>query len=142
MTLLEGAILILTGFSEGLVLGAGTVAFLTFLGVIQRLMKMTRTYRYVHAYQWAVVLGSVSWTLFAQLDLHFALPNVTTIMFGLFSGMFVGMLAAALTEVLNVLPLLAKRLGMVDRVMWLLSAIILGKVVASLLFWLIISPHS
>ena len=32
--------------------------------------------------------------------------------FGLAGGVFVGMMAAALTEVLNVLPILAKRIGL------------------------------
>ncbi|KHF37783.1 stage V sporulation protein AB [Halalkalibacter okhensis] len=140
MNLAKGALLIVTGFAEGLVLGAGTVAFLTVLGVIQRLIKMTRTYQYLHTYQWAVILGSLCWTVFAQLDLRFYLPSASAAVFGVFSGMFVGMLAAALAEVLNVLPLLAKRIGVVDKVMWLLSAIISGKVVASLVYWLILSP--
>jgi len=51
---------------------------------------------------------------------------------GLFCGVFIGLLAAALTEVLNVLPVLAKRLGMRSYLFGLLLAMILGKMTGSL----------
>jgi len=50
----------------------------------------------------------------------------------LFCGVFIGLLAAALTEVLNVLPVLAKRLGMKPYLFGLLLAMILGKMTGSL----------
>jgi stage V sporulation protein AB len=56
---------------------------------------------------------------------------------GLLSGVFVGLLAAALTEVVNVLPILAKRIGMEPRIFWLLLAMMLGKVVGSLFQWIV-----
>jgi len=51
--------------------------------------------------------------------------------------MFVGMLAAALTEVLNVFPITAKRLRMEASVGCLLTAVVLGKVAGSLFDWII-----
>ncbi|QQK77049.1 stage V sporulation protein AB [Salicibibacter cibarius] len=140
MNVLDAIFIIVSGFSEGLIIGAGLVAFLTILGVIQRLTQLTRTQAYVHAYQWAVILGSFIFTVFGQWNIHFSLPLLSTIITGIFSGMFVGALAAALTEVLNVLPVLAKRTGLVDRIMWLLFAVIFGKVTGSLFQWIIFSP--
>ncbi|MMZ69369.1 hypothetical protein D3C76_1689220 [compost metagenome] len=58
---------------------------------------------------------------------------------GLFDGFFVGMLAAALTEVLNVLPILAKRLHMQQYLLGLLLAMVCGKVAGSLFEWFIYS---
>ena len=40
------------------------------------------------------------------------------------------MLAAALTEVLNVLPILTKRIGMDGKIVLLLMAIVLGRCLA------------
>jgi stage V sporulation protein AB len=60
-----------------------------------------------------------------------------TIFVGVLAGCFVGMLAAALTEVINVLPIMAKRLGIDGYMMWLLMAMILGKVIGSLFEWLV-----
>ncbi|MGO4275104.1 stage V sporulation protein AB, partial [Paenibacillus sp. TAF58] len=55
---------------------------------------------------------------------------------GIFAGCFVGMLAAALTEIINVLPILAKRVGMGSYMILLLMAMIFGKVFGSLFEWL------
>lgn len=56
--------------------------------------------------------------------------------------MFVGMLAAALTEVLNVLPILAKRIGFSGKIIILLMAIVFGKIAGSLFHWLYFIHHS
>ena len=56
--------------------------------------------------------------------------------FRLSGGVFVGMLAAALTEVLNVFPILAKRVGIEDRIIILIMAIVLGKIFGSLFHWI------
>jgi stage V sporulation protein AB len=45
------------------------------------------------------------------------------------------MLAAALTEVLNVLPILAKRVRVNEKIVILLMAIVFGKVLGSLFHW-------
>jgi stage V sporulation protein AB len=47
------------------------------------------------------------------------------------------MLAGALTEIINVLPILAKRMGMGGYMIWFLMAMILGKVLGSLFEWLL-----
>ena len=46
-----------------------------------------------------------------------------------------GMLAAALTEVLNVFPVLAKRLGIDGKIIILIMAIVLGKIFGSIFQW-------
>lgn len=61
---------------------------------------------------------------------------------GLLAGVFVGMLAAALTEVLNVLPILAKRIGLRSKIIILLMAIVIGKIAGSLFHWLYFIDHS
>ena len=62
--------------------------------------------------------------------------------YGAVAGAFVGMLAAALTEVLNVWPILAKRIGLAGRIVWLLMAMVLGKVIDSLFQWIFFTPLS
>jgi stage V sporulation protein AB len=55
--------------------------------------------------------------------------------------MFIGMLAAALTEVLNVFPILAKRIGLGDKIVILLMAIVFGKIIGSLFHWIYFVNH-
>ena len=58
---------------------------------------------------------------------------------GLMCGIFIGMLATALTEVLNVLPILAKRLRLTGYLFGLLMAMVAGKVAGSLFDWFVYS---
>lgn len=46
---------IIVGFASGLAVGGGFVAFLTVLGIIPRLMQLTKTMKYIQFYEWAVV---------------------------------------------------------------------------------------
>lgn len=133
---------ILVGFSNGIVVGASLVALITVLGIVPRLAQITDTSMYVRFYQVAIVLGAVFWTWFGLRDAHAHLSNIWTIVYGLFAGLFIGLLAAALTEVLNVLPILAKRLSLVEQMIWLLMAIVFGKVLGSLFHWIWFAPMS
>jgi stage V sporulation protein AB len=129
-------IVMMIGFAEGIAVGGGFVAFLSVLGVIPRLTQLTKTKRFIRGYEWSVICGTV---LFGWLSLRNGTLNISELFlvpFGLFAGVFVGMLAAALTEVLNVLPILAKRVGFDEKILILLMAIVLGKIFGSLFHWL------
>ena len=102
---------IFIGFASGLVVGTGFVAFLTVLGIIPRLIQLSKTDRYVRAYEYAVVLGALFGTYLSFSDITIHLSILAIIIWGAFHGVFIGMLAAALTEVLNVFPVLGKIFG-------------------------------
>ncbi|MBA4537300.1 stage V sporulation protein AB [Bacillus aquiflavi] len=127
---------IFSGFAGGLAVGAGFVAFLTVLGIIPRLTQLSKTMKMIHSYEWAVVLGVVSGTIVGLWEIEFHLTSLLLIPLGLFGGTFIGMIAAALTEVLNVLPILAKRVRVDGKIIILLMAIVFGKIFGSLFQWL------
>lgn len=120
----------------GLAVGAGFVAFLTVLGIIPRLTQLSKTMKMIHWYEWAIVLGTVVGTFASLREPIMGLSPLLTIVLGLTGGVFVGMLAAGLTEVLNVFPILAKRIGIEDRIQILMMAIVLGKIFGSLFHWI------
>ena len=124
------------GFAGGLAVGSGFVAFLTVLGVIPRLTQLTKTMKWIATYEWGVVLGAVVSSWVSLRDPLLSFPPIVTSVIGLFSGVVVGMLAAALTEVLNVFPILAKRLGIDEQIVMLLMAMVFGKVAGSLFHWI------
>jgi stage V sporulation protein AB len=128
--------IILVGLASGLAVGSGFVAFLSVLGVIPRLTQLTKTMKLISWYEWSVVLGALLGTVGSLRDPLFSFSPLVTIPLGLAGGIFVGMLAAALTEVLNVLPILAKRVRVDDKLETLLMAIVLGKVFGSLFHWI------
>ncbi|WP_027407666.1 stage V sporulation protein AB [Anoxybacteroides tepidamans] len=128
--------MIAIGFAGGLAVGTGFVAFLVVLGVIPRLTQLTKTEKWIHAYEWSAVSGAVvgGWISLRSSMLYAAKYWLVPI--GLLSGIFIGMLAAALTEVLNVWPILAKRMRMANKIVLLMMAIVLGKVFGSLFYWI------
>lgn len=129
-------VILFIGIASGLAVGAGFVAFLTVLGVIPRLTQLTKTMKFIHFYEWGVVLGAVAGGWCSLQNSIFFLSPYLLIPIGLACGIFVGMLASALTEVLNVLPILAKRIGIEDKIVILLMAFVFGKIVGSLYHWL------
>ena len=129
--------LMFLGFAGGIAVGAGVIALFIVLDMIPRLAQITRTFDKVHWYEGAMVSGSFIGTIADFWNWKIAGPWLFSGVVGLFNGIFIGMLAAALTEVLNVLPILAKRLGIVHYMFGLLMAMVLGKVTGSLFDWLI-----
>lgn len=133
--MVESILLVVIGLSGGLAVGSGFVAFLTVLGIIPRLTQLSKTHGFIRWYEWSVVLGAVGGTWASLRPIHLSLPVALLIPIGLAAGIFVGMLAAALTEVLNVLPILSKRIGINEQIIALLMAIVLGKICGSLFHW-------
>ncbi|WP_426453474.1 stage V sporulation protein AB [Paenibacillus sp. S-38] len=134
--MLAWTVLVFTGLAGGLAVGSGLVAFLVVLDIIPRLAQLTRSYAKIRWYEGAVICGALFFTLTDFFEWEYGLFPLASSIFGLLAGCFVGMLAAALTEVINVLPILAKRIGMESYIIWLLMAMILGKVLGALAEWL------
>jgi len=136
---LGNLLMIMIGLSGGIAVGSGLVALLTVLDIIPRLAQLTRNQKRMVSFQWSLILGACFFTVIDLLDLKILLPlvHLFIMLFGGIAGIFVGLLAAALTEVLNVLPILSKRLGMKKNLLALLMAMVFGKVFGSLFHWLI-----
>ena len=124
------------GLAGGIAVGSGMVAFLVVLDMTPacanhafhspRYVPMKRPLSWAHF--------CFTWVDFSDAKIHLFPMGAAFV--GLFAGCFVGMLAAALTEIINVLPILAKRVGMGSYMILLLMAMIFGKVFGSLFEWL------
>ncbi|TKC19783.1 stage V sporulation protein AB [Robertmurraya kyonggiensis] len=130
------AFVIFLGLAGGLAVGSGFVAFLTVLGIIPRLTQLTKTMKMIVWYQWAVVLGALIGGFASLRDPALYLSSFILIPLGAAGGVFVGMMAAALTEVLNVFPILAKRIGLEEKIVILMMAFVFGKIFGSLYQWI------
>jgi stage V sporulation protein AB len=130
--------IVFIGLAGGIAVGSGMVAFLIVLDLIPRLAQLARAFRMSAWFESAVVSGSVFWSFadFFNWNLQLSSP-LPLIGIGLMDGIFVGMLAGALTEVLNVIPILAKRLQLGDYLVGLVMAMVLGKIAGSLFDWLV-----
>lgn len=117
---------------RGIAVGGGVIALFIVLDMVPRLAQLTSSYDKVHWYEGAMIGGSLLGTMSDFWNWRISSGPVVELGVGLFDGIFVGMLAAALTEVLNVLPILAKRLQMTHYLFGLLMAMVCGKVAGSL----------
>jgi stage V sporulation protein AB len=129
-------LVVFIGFASGLSVGAGFVAFLTVLGVIPRLTQLSKSMRMIKYYEWAVVLGVLVGVVASLRDPSLQISSYFLIPLGLTGGVFIGMLAAGLTEVVNVFPILAKRIRVDGQIIILVMAIVLGKIFGSIFQWL------
>lgn len=126
------------GLAGGLAVGSGLVALLIVFDLVPRLAQLTRAFRMSAWFESAIVSGTLYWTFADFMDWRFRLPpSLFLSVIGLLDGMFIGMLAAALTEVMNVLPILAKRLRLSRYIVAFVMAMVLGKTIGSLFDWLI-----
>jgi len=127
----------LIGFCSGILVSGAVFAFITIVGVVPRLAQKTNSTRYIKAYETAIALGGiagvaagffapgVSWG-------HWLLPVV-----GLSAGIFYGCMAMSLAEVLNVIPILTRRVRLQRGMFFLVMAIALGKMAGALLYFLL-----
>ncbi|OBZ08070.1 MULTISPECIES: stage V sporulation protein AB [Bacillales] len=135
---LSNVFVALLGLAGGLAVGSGLVALLIVLDLIPRLAQVANAYRMSVWFETAVISGSLYWTFADFMNWRLMLPSGVFLSgAGLIDGMFVGMLAAALTEVMNVLPILAKRMNLSAYMVGLVMAMVLGKTLGSLFDWLV-----
>jgi stage V sporulation protein AB len=133
---LSGILLAVVGLAGGFSVGSAFVALLIVLDLIPRLVQLTKAHRRAGLFESAILFGAVYWSCADMFEWKMALPPGVLVLPAVFQGVFVGMFAAALTEVLNVIPILSKRFKLKKYLFSLLIAMVLGKVAGSLIDWL------
>ncbi|MGI6175585.1 MAG: stage V sporulation protein AB [Christensenellales bacterium] len=127
---------IVTGFAMGAFSGVTISAVFIGLKIIPRLFGILDGKRYLIYGAWSFFFGAICGGIISLMPVRFSFPVWSTIPIGLFYGIFIGILAMALAEFLGAFPRVASRLGIGKYVLFLVAAILLGKVAFSLMFWL------
>ncbi|AMJ40665.1 stage V sporulation protein AB [Anaerotignum propionicum] len=129
------ALLIILGFSSGVVVSAGVFAFIAAIGIIPRMAQRSITEKYIPLYEDIILLGGLFGTITMFID--FRLPSIPILVGGyaLAIGIFIGVLAMALAEVLNVMPILLRRSRIAKGLPWMLLCFALGKMLGSILYF-------
>ena len=114
------------GFSFGIMVAGGVFTVLFVVGLIPRFAGKTDTARYEIFYEECIIAGSVAGCLFSVFQFPYkigqymqklpmwayqSLTVLALVIIGVFSGMFVGCLALAIAEMLDSIPILARRIG-------------------------------
>ncbi|SCI74284.1 Uncharacterised protein [uncultured Clostridium sp.] len=136
MNFFQAALLVLLYIIAGAVVGAALGALLNLLGVVPRMAQALRVRMPSNAWGGCIALGAFALSLLSLYMPHWNLAPAFGALPGLMLGIFVGILAAALAESLEFISLGIRRLRMMNTARYLIGGIILGKLAASLLFWL------
>ena len=142
MIVLQGILAVFVGMASGAVVSGAVFAFIAAIGVVPRMAKRTATEENIIIYEEAIIWGGILGA--AALVFNYSLPVVPVLVMilSLFMGIFFGVLAMSLAEVLDVLPILAKRIGIKEGLQWFILAIALGKATGSLLYFVVSGFHT
>lgn len=107
-------LLVLLGLICGFAASAGVFALIASLGLVPRMAGKTSAAAYVPVLENAVIVGGIFGTVMALFYGKISLPlgKWFVLCYGIFAGVFAGCLSAALAEVLNVFPILFRRISL------------------------------
>ena len=141
------------GLCYGLLAAAGVFTVLVAVGLVPRFAGKTHTATKVFLYEEMVVLGTLAGSFvtifpeYCQMGafLQKKLPGLIQLcnglglgiqaIFGLFSGMFIGCLALAIAEMLDSIPIFARRISFRHGIGLAILSMALGKLCGALLFF-------
>ena len=145
------------GASSGLIVSAGVFTVLISVGLIPRFAGKMHVARKIFVLEEMVVLGTLAggfFSIFGEwgrvgefVREHALLGSAATdgawnligtlflIVFGIFAGIFVGCLALAIAEMLNTIPVFARRIGFRHGLGIAILAVAFGKLLGSLIYF-------
>lgn len=154
MTAVKLVLLALFGLSFGALASAGVFTVLVAVGLVPRFAGKTHTAGKVILYEEMVIFGTLTGcfvSIFSRycqigafLQEHFpggngwweVMGNLGQLVFGLFGGMFIGCLALAIAEMLDSIPILARRVSFRHGLGFAILSMAAGKLCGSLFYFL------
>jgi stage V sporulation protein AB len=138
-------LLYVIGFSAGFITAASYVAFIAMIGIFPKIAAKTKTAKQCILYENCLILGILlatflqffSNTFATNSTSHFLPPPiigiVTLIIIGLFGGIYIGFLIGGLSEVLNTIPIFARKAKLTNQVSYIILFLSLGKLAFTIL---------
>ena len=111
---------------------AGYVAFITLLGVFEKLSEKYKTIDKRVALETLIILGVTFGNTVELFNIPIPLGIIGLSFYNLLGGIFTGCLAGALAETLCIFPILSRRFSIRDYLPYVLIAAAIGKAVGSL----------
>ena len=156
MMFLKSVFMAVFGLSFGFLVSAGVFTVLISVGLVPRFARKTHSSKKVFLYEEMVVAGTLfgnfisvfeyschvgEWVRKGQVFGSFTdslwkwISAAAVIVFGVFAGIFVGCLALAIAEMLNTIPIFARRIQFRHGLGFAVLSVALGKMVGSLIYF-------
>lgn len=122
------------GISSGFAVAGGMFAFLIALGVVSRFAGKTHTAKYIMYYEDAAAIGGIFGNLVSIYQFPVPVGMAGVVSFGLFSGIFTGAWAMALTEIVDAVPIFSRRIRLKTGLPWIILSMALGRTAGALVY--------
>lgn len=130
------------GISSGIMVSAGVFTVLFVVGLVPRFAGRTDTARCELFYEECLIFGALLADVVSVFPIRGSLgvgPNFVLtgllVLIGIFAGIFVGCLSIALAEVLDGIPIFARRVRLKMGVSIAVLAVAVGKIAGSLFYF-------
>lgn len=135
MSLVKIVLTVMLSFSSGVVISGAVFAFIAIIGVVPNIAHKTNTQKYIRLYEEVIIFAGIFATLTSFIDFYFPINSILIMFYGFSMGVFFGVLASSLAEVLDVIPVISRRFGINRGVYWFMFAIGIGKLMGSLIYF-------
>ena len=123
------------GLAGGVVAAGGMVALLIGLGITPRFAGITHTADSILIYEDVTMLGAVAGCVVQLYDFRIPLGGWGLAAYGLFAGIFLGGWILALAEMVDVFPIIIRRLKLRMGIPVLIIVIAAAKILGSLFYF-------
>lgn len=157
MLFIKNLLLAVIGVSSGLIVSAGVFTVLISVGLIPRFAGKMHVARKIFVLEEMVVFGTLfggffsifgDWGMIGEFvrerkvfgesateGVWRLVGTLFLLIFGIFAGIFVGCLALAIAEMLNTIPIFARRIGFRHGLGIAILGVALGKLTGSLIYF-------
>lgn len=155
--LIKNIFMAVLGASFGMIVSGGVFTVLISVGLIPRFAGKMHIAKHIFILEEMVVLGTIMGDFYSIFSNYgrigewviensvfgvgntaaawHTVGNFILIIFGVFSGIFVGCLALAIAEMLNTIPIFSRRIGFRHGLGIAILAVALGKLAGSLIYF-------
>lgn len=125
----------IVGLSSGIVIASGVAGLLIGLSIVPRYAGITHTADHILLYEDMSLLGIVLGNLFYLFQIPLPMGTPFLVVFGIFSGVFLGGWILALAEVADMFPVFARRIRLTQGLPVIIIFIAAGKFTGALLYY-------
>lgn len=123
------------GFCAGTIIAGGVVGLIIGLSITPRYAGITHTAEHILLYEDVTLLGTVLGNLYFIYQWPIPLGQPFLLLYGVFSGIFLGAWILALAEMADVIPIFSRRVKFTEGLPKVIVCVALGKIIGSLIFY-------